>query len=123
MGKATRNDFSTLGGSIKFLLSHITATRATTKKESTNLTKGVKAIGAQTPSPQQVTSIQSKGIHHGLSVIPESDTRKGLTAIVTGANGISGSHMVRVLAESPERWANIYSMSRLRLLWMGSIAM
>ena len=36
--------------------------------------------------------IQSKGIYHGLPVYPES--QEGLTAIVTGANGISGDHMV-----------------------------
>lgn len=59
--------------------------------------------------PKQLT-IQSKGIYHGLPVFPES--LSGLSAIVTGSNGISGDHMVRVLAESPERWANIYTMSR-----------
>ncbi|KAK2865044.1 hypothetical protein FQN49_003960 [Arthroderma sp. PD_2] len=57
-----------------------------------------------------VGKIQSKGIYHGLPVFPES--LKGLSAIVTGANGISGHHMLRVLAESPERWTNVYSMSR-----------
>ena len=36
--------------------------------------------------------IHSKGIYHGLPVL--SDAPKGLTAIVTGANGISGAHMV-----------------------------
>ena len=55
-------------------------------------------------------TVQSKGIYHGLPVFPES--LKGLSAIVTGANGISGDHMVRVLAESPERWSNIYTLSR-----------
>lgn len=69
-------------------------------------------MGAQTQSPPQFTYIQSKGIYHGLPVIAGPDSPKGLTAIVTGANGISGSYMVRVLAESPERWANIYAMSR-----------
>ncbi|KAM5472880.1 hypothetical protein MauCBS54593_002593 [Microsporum audouinii] len=57
-----------------------------------------------------VNRVQSKGIYHGLPVFPESLT--GLSAIVTGANGISGHHMLRVLAESPERWTNVYSMSR-----------
>lgn len=37
--------------------------------------------------------IHSKSIYHGLPVYPES--LQGLTAIVTGANGISGNHMVR----------------------------
>ena len=56
------------------------------------------------------TTVQSKGIYHGLPVFPDNIT--GLSAIVTGANGISGDHMVRVLAESPERWTNIYALSR-----------
>ena len=57
-----------------------------------------------------IFTVQSKGIYHGLPVFPES--LKGLSAIVTGANGISGDHMVRVLTESPERWSNIYTLSR-----------
>lgn len=36
--------------------------------------------------------IHSRSIYHGLPVYPES--QQGLTAIVTGANGISGNHMV-----------------------------
>lgn len=61
-------------------------------------------------SQSQYAAVQSKGIFHGLPVFPES--LKGLSAIVTGANGISGDHMLRVLAESPQRWTNIYSLSR-----------
>jgi NAD(P)-dependent dehydrogenase (short-subunit alcohol dehydrogenase family) len=57
-----------------------------------------------------ITAVQSKGLYHGLPVFP--DTLKGLSAIVTGANGISGDAMVRVLAESPGRWANIFALSR-----------
>ncbi|KAL1884844.1 hypothetical protein Plec18167_001499 [Paecilomyces lecythidis] len=54
--------------------------------------------------------ILSKDIYHGL---PEfSDDIAGLTAIVTGANGISGDHMLRVLCESPKRWKKIYALSR-----------
>jgi len=49
--------------------------------------------------------VQSKGIYHGLPVFPSK--HKGLTAIVTGANGISGWYMVKVLAQSPERWTKI----------------
>ncbi|KAK2743893.1 hypothetical protein FQN57_004516 [Myotisia sp. PD_48] len=56
------------------------------------------------------TVVQSKGIYHGLPTFPES--MKGLSAIITGANGISGDHMLRVLSESPQRWSNIYTMSR-----------
>lgn len=54
--------------------------------------------------------VQSRGIYHGLPVYP-SDL-KGLTAIITGANGISGNYMLRVLAQAPERWSKIYCLSR-----------
>ena len=54
--------------------------------------------------------VQSKGIFHGLPVYPSSV--KGLTAIITGANGISGNYMLRVLSEAPERWTKIYCLSR-----------
>jgi hypothetical protein len=57
---------------------------------------------------QQV--VQSRGIYHGLPVYPASV--KGLTAIITGANGISGNYMLRVLAQVPERWSKIYCLSR-----------
>ncbi|KAJ9198133.1 hypothetical protein DTO166G4_1626 [Paecilomyces variotii] len=59
-------------------------------------------------SQQQV--IVSKNIYHGLPAF--SDDVAGLTAIVTGANGISGDHMLRVLCESPKRWKKIYALSR-----------
>ena len=55
-------------------------------------------------------TVQTKGIYHGLPVYP--DNLKGLTAIITGANGISGYHMLKVLAQSPERWTKIYCLSR-----------
>ncbi|KAF2141531.1 uncharacterized protein K452DRAFT_228931 [Aplosporella prunicola CBS 121167] len=54
--------------------------------------------------------IQTKDIYHGLPIFPE-DT-ENLTAVVTGANGISGTHMLRVLCESPKRWEKIYALSR-----------
>ncbi|KAK9365372.1 hypothetical protein V1509DRAFT_382515 [Lipomyces kononenkoae] len=54
--------------------------------------------------------IQSKGIYHGLPIIPPNT--KGLRAIVAGASGISGQHMIEVLGESPERWENVYAISR-----------
>jgi hypothetical protein len=57
---------------------------------------------------QQV--VQSRGIYHGLPVYPSE--LRGLTAIITGANGISGNYMLRVLAQAPERWSKIYSLSR-----------
>jgi nucleoside-diphosphate-sugar epimerase len=61
-------------------------------------------------TPQFLT-VQNKGIFHSLPTFPEHDGRK-YTAIVTGANGLSGSHIVDVLAEAPERWGTIYAMSR-----------
>lgn len=55
-------------------------------------------------------TVYSRGIYHGLPV--HDPSIKGLTAIITGANGISGHYMLRVLAQSPERWAKIYCLSR-----------
>ncbi|OCL02897.1 NAD dependent epimerase/dehydratase family protein-like protein [Glonium stellatum] len=54
--------------------------------------------------------VQSRGIFHGLPVFPEHIG--GLTAIITGANGISGYHMLRVLAQDSKRWSKIYCLSR-----------
>jgi NAD(P)-dependent dehydrogenase (short-subunit alcohol dehydrogenase family) len=60
----------------------------------------------------KVTTVRSDGIFHALPTYPDSPGYQGLTAIVTGANGISGYHMVKVLAAAPERWAKIYCLSR-----------
>lgn len=54
--------------------------------------------------------IFSRGIYHGLPTFP--DAKGPYTAIITGANGISGNYMLRVLAQSPERWSKIYCLSR-----------
>lgn len=54
--------------------------------------------------------VQTRGVFHGLPVF--SDDIKGLTAVITGANGISGQHMLRVLMQSPERWTKIICISR-----------
>ena len=59
-------------------------------------------------SNQQV--IYTRGIYHALPTFPEHE--KGLTAVITGANGISGAYMTRVLGEAPERWSKIYCLSR-----------
>jgi len=56
-------------------------------------------------------TVVSKGIFHGLPTFPQYNGKK-LRAIVTGANGISGSAMVKVLSEAPERWDKIYALSR-----------
>lgn len=57
-----------------------------------------------------IQQIQSRGIFHGLPVYP--DEVSGLTAVITGANGISGQYMLRVLTESPQRWKRIICLSR-----------
>lgn len=57
-----------------------------------------------------IQQVQSKGIYHGLPVFPPSIN--GLTAIITGANGISGYYMLKVLSQSPQRWSKIYCLSR-----------
>ncbi|KIM93846.1 hypothetical protein OIDMADRAFT_45980 [Oidiodendron maius Zn] len=54
--------------------------------------------------------VQTRGIFHGLPVF--SNDINGLTAVITGANGISGQHMLRVLMQSPERWTKIICISR-----------
>lgn len=54
--------------------------------------------------------LQSKGIFHNLPTFDPSIKNK--TAIVTGANGISGFHTLRVLLESPERWTKVWAASR-----------
>lgn len=55
--------------------------------------------------------VQSLGPFHGLPTY-QNGRFSNLTAVVTGANGISGYHMVRVLAAAPERWSKIYCFSR-----------
>ncbi|KIW44375.1 uncharacterized protein PV06_05389 [Exophiala oligosperma] len=57
--------------------------------------------------------VVSKGIYHGLPTYPDTPEFTGLTAIITGANGISGYHMLKVLAAAPPtRWKKIYCLSR-----------
>lgn len=55
-------------------------------------------------------TVCTKGIFHGLPTFP--DEIQGLSAIITGANGISGYHMLKVLLKSPKRWSRIYLLSR-----------
>ena len=54
--------------------------------------------------------LHDSGIYHNLPTF--SPDIKGLTAIVTGANGISGFGTLRILLGSPERWTKIYALSR-----------
>lgn len=52
----------------------------------------------------------NRGIYHNLPTFDPSITN--LSAIVTGANGISGFHTMRALLQSPQRWSKIYALSR-----------
>lgn len=54
--------------------------------------------------------VHHNGIYHSLPTFDPAI--KDLTAIVTGANGISGFHTMRVLLNSPERWKKVYALSR-----------
>lgn len=56
-------------------------------------------------------AVLSNGVFHDLPTFPDYDGKK-YSAITTGANGITGAHMVWVLAESPQRWEAIYALSR-----------
>lgn len=61
-------------------------------------------------APSAPYQVYDNGIYHGLPIYPSS--LRNLTAIVTGANGISGNYMMRVLSQNPERWSKIYCLSR-----------
>jgi hypothetical protein len=66
---------------------------------------------SQASFKMKTSTVYSKGIFNALPTFPEHDGNQ-YTAIVTGANGISGAHIVRALSESPQRWKHIYAMSR-----------
>jgi hypothetical protein len=50
----------------------------------------------------------SVGIYDGLPTF----SQVGQTAIVTGANGISGQAMLSVLLAHPDRWTSVYALSQ-----------
>ena len=75
-----------------------------------NNTTNHRAIQTADMAPDSTQVIQSKGKYLGLPTFPSS--LKNLRAIVAGANGISGQHMLRALSEEPERWSRIYALSR-----------
>lgn len=58
----------------------------------------------------QTIAVSSAPPYHGLSALPEN--ARGLTAIVAGANGISGQSLLRVLLSRPDVWTKIYALSR-----------
>lgn len=57
-----------------------------------------------------VQQVRNVGIYHGLPVY--SQESMGLTAVITGANGISGYYMYRVLSQDRRLWKKIYCLSR-----------
>ena len=61
--------------------------------------------------PTQKLVVRSDGIFHGLPSFPDTADCRGMTALVTGATGLSGYNMVKVLAASPQRWSKIYCLS------------
>lgn len=56
------------------------------------------------------TTVETRGIYWGVPTYPS--TIKGLSAVVFGANGISGNYMVRVLSQDAERWSQVVALSR-----------
>lgn len=54
--------------------------------------------------------LRDNGIYRNL---PQFDpSLSNLTAVITGANGISGFGLLRALLDSPTRWSKIYTISR-----------
>ena len=66
-------------------------------------------------------TVFSRGIYHCLPTFSPPPTNNGYTAITTGADGISGYYMLRVLSQSPARWSKIYCLSRRPPLIPGSL--
>ncbi|KAK1691269.1 hypothetical protein BDP55DRAFT_690224 [Colletotrichum godetiae] len=58
----------------------------------------------------QALPLQNKGIFRNLPTFPSDIT--DLTALITGANGISGFHTLRVLLDAPQRWKKVWIVSR-----------
>jgi len=54
--------------------------------------------------------VETRANCHGLPAYPLLSSPQGLTAIVTGATGVSGYHMAKVLTASPH-WIKIYCLS------------
>ncbi|KAJ8119666.1 hypothetical protein ONZ43_g3432 [Nemania bipapillata] len=54
--------------------------------------------------------VHSSSIFYGLPSYPSTPEYQNLTAIVTGATGVSGYHMVKALSASP-RWSKILCLS------------
>ncbi|KAK4034827.1 isoprenoid synthase domain-containing protein [Parachaetomium inaequale] len=84
-------------------------TPTVTEPPETQLVRTPTAQARATPSHELV--VHSDGIFHGLPTFPDTPECRNMTALVTGATGLSGYHMVKVLAASPQRWSKIYCLS------------
>src|SRR5690348_5326202 len=62
------------------------------------------------PNISNAQIVLSRGIYHALPTYPHITHPSSI--IVTGANGISGSAVVRALSSAPDRWSTIYALSR-----------
>lgn len=60
----------------------------------------------------QTQVVHTSGIFQGLPTYSELPETADLRAVVTGSNGISGQHLIKVLLEAPKRWKTIYCLSR-----------
>lgn len=58
----------------------------------------------------ELLPLHTNGIFKNLPTF--SPEIQGLSAIVTGANGISGFFTLRVLLQSPQRWRKVWTLSR-----------
>lgn len=56
--------------------------------------------------------VENDGIYRGLPVY--DSTYHGKIAIVAGANGISGAHMLRAMGRHPDVWSHVHALSRRR---------
>ena len=63
----------------------------------------------RTMTTPYIQSVYNDGPYCGL---PDYPGIHGQTAIVVGANGISGQYMLRQLAKHPQRWTKVFSLSR-----------
>lgn len=63
------------------------------------------------PTAGSVQLIRSDGIFLGLPFYGPTHKSHRQTALITGATGVSGYHMIKVLAAS-EQWAQVYCLSR-----------
>lgn len=56
------------------------------------------------------STVHAEGIFHGLPEYSPSTTPQ--TAIVAGANGISGTYMLRTMSQHPKLWKRVHGISR-----------